>query len=53
MPADGVCECMRRGMVTNNAITAHIRRIRDKIQEIDPDFNAIRTEYGMGYRWQA
>lgn len=40
-------------VVTNNAITAHIRRIRDKIQEIDPDFNAIRTEYGMGYRWQA
>ena len=39
-------------VVTNNAITAHIRRIRDKIQEIDPDFNAIRTEYGMGYRWQ-
>ena len=40
-------------VVTNNAITAHIRRIRDKLQEIDPDFNAIRTEYGMGYRWQA
>lgn len=40
-------------VVTSNAITAHIRRIRDKIQEIDPDFNAIRTEYGMGYRWQA
>jgi two-component system, OmpR family, response regulator len=40
-------------VVTNNAITAHIRRIREKLQEIDPDFNAIRTEYGMGYRWQA
>lgn len=40
-------------VVTNNAITAHIRRIRDKLQEIDPEFNAIRTEYGMGYRWQA
>jgi two-component system OmpR family response regulator len=40
-------------VVTNNAITAHIRRIRDKIQEIDPGFDAIRTEYGMGYRWQA
>lgn len=39
-------------VVTNNAITAHIRRIRDKFQEIDPDFNGIRTEYGMGYRWQ-
>ncbi len=39
-------------VVTNNAITAHIRRIRDKFQEIDADFDAIRTEYGMGYRWQ-
>ncbi len=39
-------------VVTNNAITAHIRRIRDKFLELDPEFNAIRTEYGMGYRWQ-
>lgn len=38
-------------VVTNNAITAHIRRIRDKFREIDPAFDAIRTEYGMGYRW--
>lgn len=40
-------------VVTNNAITAHIRRIRDKFREIDPTFDAIRTEYGMGYRWRA
>jgi two-component system, OmpR family, response regulator len=39
-------------VVTNNAITAHIRRIRDKFLELDPDFDSIRTEYGMGYRWQ-
>ncbi len=38
-------------VVTSNAITAHIRRIRDKFREIDPTFDAIRTEYGMGYRW--
>jgi len=38
-------------VVTSNAITAHIRRIRDKFREIDPSFDAIRTEYGMGYRW--
>ncbi len=38
-------------VVTNNAITAHIRRIRDKFRELDPTFNSIRTEYGMGYRW--
>ena len=39
-------------IVTNNAIAAHIRRIRDKFREKDPHFNAIRSEYGMGYRWQ-
>lgn len=38
-------------VVTNNAITAHIRRIRDKFRDIDPEFDSIRTEYGMGYRW--
>ena len=39
-------------VVTNNAITAHIKRIRNKFREIDPDFDHIRSEYGMGYRWQ-
>ncbi len=38
--------------ISNNAVATHIRRIRDKFQEIDPDFNAIRTEYGLGYRWR-
>ncbi len=39
-------------IVTNNAIAAHIRRIRDKFRDIDPEFDGIRSEYGMGYRWQ-
>ena len=38
-------------VVTNNAISAHIKRIRNKFRDIDPDFNHIRSEYGMGYRW--
>lgn len=38
-------------VVTNNAIAAHIRRIREKFVELDPAFDAIRAEYGMGYRW--
>lgn len=38
-------------VVTNNAIAAHIRRIREKFREIDPEFDSIRAEYGMGYRW--
>ncbi len=39
-------------VVTNNAIAAHIRRIRDKFRAVDPAFNAICSEYGMGYRWK-
>ncbi len=38
-------------VVTNNAIAAHIRRIREKFRDIDPEFDSIRAEYGMGYRW--
>ena len=38
-------------VVTNNAIAAHIRRVREKFREIDPQFDGIRAEYGMGYRW--
>lgn len=38
-------------VVTNNAVTAHIRRIREKLQSVDPTCSCIRTEYGMGYRW--
>ena len=40
-----------RTVVTENAIAAYIRRIRDKFKEIDRAFCAIKTEYGMGYRW--
>jgi two-component system OmpR family response regulator len=40
-------------IVTNNAIAAHVRRIRDKFTDVDSEFHAIRSEYGMGYRWQA
>ncbi len=38
-------------VVTNNAIAAHIRRIREKFRDVDPHFDSIRAEYGMGYRW--
>lgn len=40
-------------VVTKNAISAHIKRIRSKFREIDSDFDHIRSEYGMGYRWYA
>jgi len=37
--------------VTDNAIAAYVRRIREKFKEIDPGFDSIQAEYGMGYRW--
>jgi two-component system OmpR family response regulator len=37
--------------VTDNAIAASVRRVRDKFKEVDPGFDCIQTEYGMGYRW--
>jgi len=38
-------------VLDDNTITSHIKRIRRKILEVDPSFNAIQTAYGMGYRW--
>ncbi len=39
-------------VVTNNAIAAHIRRIREKFKDVDPEFDSIHAEYGMGYSWR-
>ena len=38
--------------VEPNTITAHIKTIRERFRSIDPDFNCIKTERGIGYRWQ-
>ena len=40
-------------VVDESTITSHIKRIRRKFVAIDPDFDAIETVYGMGYRWIA
>ena len=37
----------------DHTITTHIKRIRRKFKDIDPQFNQISTAYGLGYRWQA
>jgi len=37
--------------VEPNTIAAHIKTIRQRFRAIDPDFNNIRTERGIGYRW--
>ena len=40
-----------QAVLDDNTITSHIKRIRRKFIGIDPDFDAIETVYGMGYRW--
>ena len=40
-----------KAVVDDSTITSHIKRIRQKFQKLDPNFDAIETVYGMGYRW--
>ncbi len=39
-------------VLDDNTITSHIKRIRRKFKSIDEQFDALKTAYGMGYRWQ-
>jgi two-component system OmpR family response regulator len=38
-------------VVDEATITSHVKRIRRKFIAIDPDFDAIDTVHGAGYRW--
>lgn len=38
-------------VLDDNTITSHVKRIRRKFQGVDPQFDAVQTVYGMGYRW--
>jgi two-component system OmpR family response regulator len=38
-------------VLDDSTVTSHIKRVRRKFQELDSQFNAIETMYGMGYRW--
>ena len=40
-------------VVDDSTVSSHIKRIRRKFQQIDPQFDAIETVYGMGYRWNS
>jgi two-component system response regulator ChvI len=37
--------------VDDRTIDSHIKRIRRKFRAADPDFDAIETLYGVGYRF--
>ncbi len=39
--------------VDDRTIDSHIKRIRKKFKEADPDFAGIETLYGVGYRYTA
>ena len=36
--------------IEDRTIDSHVKRIRKKFKRIDPDFSAIETRYGSGYR---
>jgi two-component system, OmpR family, response regulator len=41
-----------RVVLDDATITSHVKRIRRKFEHLDPDFDAIQTVYGLGYRWR-
>jgi len=41
----------RNFYVSDRTIDSHIKRLRKKFKEITPDFSAIETLYGVGYRF--
>ena len=38
--------------VDDRTIDSHLKRMRRKFREVDPDFDAIETLYGVGYRYR-
>jgi two-component system response regulator ChvI len=39
--------------VDDRTIDSHIKRLRKKFKDVDPDFAQIETLYGVGYRYRA
>ena len=37
--------------VDDRTIDSHVKRLRKKMRQVDPDFSAIETLYGIGYRF--
>ncbi|MFO7758479.1 MAG: response regulator transcription factor [Roseovarius sp.] len=37
--------------VDDRTIDSHVKRLRKKMRQVDPDFAAIETLYGIGYRY--
>lgn len=39
-------------LVDDQTITSHVKRIRRKFHQVDPEFDHLDTVYGAGYRWK-
>jgi two-component system response regulator ChvI len=39
--------------MSDRNVDGHIKRIRKKISQLDPQFDEIETIYGLGYRYRA
>lgn len=48
---DQLAQATRQGVVENNTINTHVRHLRKKFRELEPDFDCIENVYGFGYRW--
>lgn len=48
---DNLAQATHQHYVSNNTISTHIRNIKRKVKNIDSGFDAIKSEYGLGYRW--
>jgi two-component system OmpR family response regulator len=40
-------------VLEDSTVTSQVKRIRAKFVAVDPEFRALVTVYGMGYRWEA
>ncbi len=38
--------------VDDRTIDSHIKRIRKKFRVVDPEFDAVETLYGVGYKYK-
>lgn len=44
-------ESAKQGVVTRNTVNTHILHLRKKFKTLDSNFDQIRNEYALGYRW--
>jgi two-component system response regulator ChvI len=38
--------------VDDRTVDSHVKRVRKKFKDVDPDFSEIETLYGAGYRFR-